>query len=241
VASITLLQVGCGDDDNPNAPAASPGRVTVELRHVVNGEAVVFDDIRYTNAAGDEYSVVRLEYLLSNLALHAADGSIHGVRGPFYNDARTAASLQHVLEQVPSASYDAISFTFGLDETTNVSDAFLEEPWNSRMAWPFPLGGGYHYMILDGFVRDPAGDRTHNTHLGRTQQEPHFFHVVLPIDTIAVDGNESSVRVTMEISEWYTGPNDYTFPQNPFIMDMPTLQQSLMQNGGSVFSASSMR
>ncbi|MFQ5600122.1 MAG: MbnP family protein [Candidatus Krumholzibacteriia bacterium] len=239
LCSLACVAAGCGDDE-PTAPAGpQPGTVNLQMMHQVDGAALAFDQILYTNAAGDEFSVVRLDYLISNLVLHGTGGSTHEVSGPFFSSARDAPTLRHTLAAVPAGDYDRVSFTFGLAETLNATNAFVDEDWNSRMTWPSVLGGGYHYMIMDGFVRNPSGgdDLTYNTHLGRTGTDPHSFAVTLPVDRFTVDGNESDIRIVMEIQEWYVNPNVYAFPEQPFIMDKPDIQETLRANGSTVFSA----
>jgi hypothetical protein len=238
-----ILLSGCGDD-TPTAVAPAAGTVKLSLFHHVGAQLLVFNDIRYTNAAGDEYSVVRLNYLISDVELVAKDGARFLAPGPFFIDAAADTTLEQVLAHVPPGTYEQISFTFGLNETLNNSGEFIQEAWHAKMAWPDPLGGGYHYMILDGFVAianpAPGGptERNHNTHLGRTQKDPHYFRVTLDFDSIVVDGNEPTIFLGVDVNEWYESPNTYAFPDPAFIMDRPDVQETLKANGGSVFEAS---
>ena len=239
---VSLL-LGCSED-SPTSVVPAAGTVRLRILHHVGSEALVFNDIRYTNAAGDQYSVVRLNYLISNVELIATNGARIVAPGPFFIDATADSTLEQLLSQVPAGTYDQISFTFGLDETRNNTGEFSTEPWHAKMSWPDPLGGGYHYMILDGFVAianpAPGGptDRNYNTHLGRTQTDPHYFKLTMDIATISVDGNESLVDLGFDINEWYKTPNVYSFPDPAFIMDRPDMQEVLKANGTSVFEAS---
>lgn len=239
---FACLLSGCSDD-SPTQAVPAAGTVKVRILHHVDVEGLSFSDIRYTNAAGEQYSVVRLNYLISNIELVATNGGRFLAPGPFFVDAAADSTLQQVLSNVPSGEYEQISFTFGLDETVNKSAAFINEPWHPKMFWPDELGGGYHYMMLDGFVAvpNPGGEpteRNHNTHLGRTQNDPHYFKVTLEILNIRVDGNESLIDLAFDISQWYETPNVYMFPDPGFIMDRPDVQEILKANGASVFSAS---
>ena len=46
--------------------------------------------------------------------------------------------------------YISISFTMGLDSSKNITNLFLNENFFPSFSWPEFLGGGYHYMQLEG-------------------------------------------------------------------------------------------
>ena len=54
-----------------------------------------------------------------------------------------------VYDHIPVGSYSGISFTFGIGEDKNHTLMYVNPP-ESLMFWPEFLGGGYHYMKLNG-------------------------------------------------------------------------------------------
>lgn len=226
--------IACSDDEFP----AAPGALTVQLSHVVGGAPLVYDDIRYQNAAGDRYSVETLLYYVSRVVLTGPAGDFE-TDVVHYCDADDPATRTLTIPDVPGGSYDGIRFIFGLNEEDNVTDGLPATAENINMAWPEPMGGGYHYMKLEGkFIRSgETQERTYRTHMGRNMMTPHFFTVALPFPAAAaVDGNWFEVRVVMDLNEWYANPNPYAFPDDAMIMGNMAVQNLLAQNGATVFS-----
>jgi hypothetical protein len=79
----------------------------------------------------------------------------------------------------------------------------------------------------------------HRTQLGRSNDIHHFFEVVLP-DTISIADTAHMVTVEMDLSEWFTNPNDYSFPDDPEITRSVPTQDSLSLNGRTVFQVESV-
>jgi hypothetical protein len=234
-ALCASVLAGCSED-SPTTVVPSAGTLKLQFLHNVAGQPLVFGSIQYANAAGDSFSVVRLNYLLSNIEVVASDGWRFLVPGPFFVNAAVDSTMQHVLRHVPPGTYKQIAFTFGLDESVNTTAAFLSEPWHGAMEWPLPLGGGYHYMILDGNVGG-INPRAHNTHFGRTQLDPHYFKMTIDLPTFTVDGNETCIDLAFDVNQWYEDPNVYSFPDPAFIMDKPDVQEVLQANGATVLTA----
>jgi len=182
---LGLTLGGCGDEGNPVDPRLQPGTVVLETQHTVDGEALVLNDMRFQNAAGQTYSVVRLIYYLSDVYLHRSDDVVFGLDRALYHDVSDLATLRHTLEQVPAGDYTAISFTWGLDPEKNVPGALPDNTANNNMFWPEPLGGGYHYSKCEGFYMvTPDSSTGYATHTGRvrrlnidTEDHHHFFSV----------------------------------------------------------------
>ncbi len=113
---VALTISGCKKDPQE-------GGVTLNINHLVETETLSFDDVKYTLAAGHNYSVSQLKYYISNVVLTADDGSIHKVNTPFYCDGKNATSLSLDLGTVPTGTYNTVSFVFGLDAATNKPNA----------------------------------------------------------------------------------------------------------------------
>jgi hypothetical protein len=234
VVALSIAAVGCSDDDE-----LFPGTISIVLDHGVGSDPLVFDSIQYQNAAGQDYSVETLNYYVSNFSLQRLDGSTHDVSLVHYADAEDSTTSTFSVTDVPAGDYNSVLFTFGLDDNDNVTDGLPPANENLAMKWPDPLGGGYHYMKLEGKYLGSASDTlSYATHTGRNGAVPHFFRVSLPFSMITVNNNTHSMTVSMDINEWYTNPNVYTFPVPPMIMGNVALQDTLAENGEKAFSVS---
>ena len=138
--------------------------------------------------------------------------------------------------------YTAIRFTFGLDESDNQTGLFTDPP-ESEMFWPEMLGGGYHYMKLNGKYLN-AEDRLAPMaiHLGIGQNEDctefyqNYFIVELPIEFNVKVNTENQLDLTMVIDNWFRNPNTIDFDEfGSHIMQNQTAQRLLKGNGKDVF------
>ena len=226
VLSLTLFIAGCGDDTETVIQPGPLGTVTFNVDNQVDSDPLQFNQLLYTNSRGTNYSVSKLVYLLSNITLHATDGSTYGIAGPHFRDHADPDTRSFSIAGVPKGTYDMISFTFGLDEAMNVQDVFAGNlpPWHGEMAWSPVLGGdqglAYHYMKIEGNYEETPGGETngYGTHTGarwcanpcgpamETDLTPkhHHFRVSLPVMAMAVSGDRWTVTLVVDINGWYT-------------------------------------
>ena len=143
---------------------------------------------------------------------------------------------------VKPGHYTAIRFIFGLDESDNRTGLFTDPP-ESEMFWPDLLGGGYHYMKLNGKYLD-VEDRLAPLaiHLGIGQNEDHsqfyqnYFTVELPIDFAITEIAENQLDLTMVIDNWFRNPHTIDFDEfGSHIMQNQTAQRLISGNGKDVF------
>ena len=208
--------------------------LTVRLSHTVDTQALVFDDLRYTNAAGNPYSVERLEYFVGSVLLHRADGSTLRFPGAHYCNARDGVVNEFRLENVPTGAYTGVSLLIGLDATQNVTGALPATIQNTNMAWPVPMGGGYHLLKLEGHFRDGAGvTNGFAMHVGRTENA-----VTAHADAAFAVGVPAPVLgLQMNVNEWFRGPANYDFAADPvYSMSSDTAMHKLSANGADVFT-----
>ena len=262
VALSAFFLAGCSDDDDDGGGVTLPqdGTVAVHFDHQVDGADLVVDitQFLYNNSAGNNYSVSVFKYFVSDLTLHNVDGSTYGVNGYHFRNAELADTRTWTLDGVPSGTYNAISFTFGLPADKNMDGAPIsDDPNTSGMEWPGKWGGGWHYMILEGLYKE-SGTGTeygYRTHTGRrmvnnTEGMPpgpdsfpyhHVFRVTLPLaSSFSIDGGDWEVRAIMNLNGWYEDPQmdlETLFPQGTGgVMVNLSVQQQLQANGPACFS-----
>ena len=229
-AGLMLAAPGCDSDSDDD-----PGSITVSLDHRVDGNPLVFNDPQFENAAGNQYGVSKLEYIVTDVALKKKDGTAFEVAAHHYRNAGDASTQSLTATRVPAGSYSELVFTFGIKGEDNVSESLPNTVVYDNMAWPEQMGGGYHYMKLEGDYQAPEGDGSFLVHTGPTGGGDHSIEVVLPV-ALEVDGNDWEVQVIMNLNEWFTGPQEYNFPDYGMIMGDGDAQIRLQANGGTVFS-----
>ncbi len=236
------------------------GTMDIVFKHSVGQQPLEFDTMKYVNAAGNPYMVTNIQYFISNICLHKANGdsvlfdendqnqNIH------YVDTDLPDTWQWRLpDSIPEGEYTSISFTFGLNEKENKSLRFPNPP-ESAMFWPQYLGGGYHYMKLNGKWRGPNDTiRMFNFHLGIGQLYDangnitgfvqNYFIVKLPESSFSIQSGQTvQLTLNMDVNEWFEDPNVYDFNKwGGKIMQNQQAMHLACQNGHNVFSAKKLQ
>lgn len=207
-----------------------------DFTHEINGADFLFDTILYPHPAGQPYSVQTLKYFVSNIVLYKANGDSVYMDLAHYVDARTSSTRTlKYLNSIENTSYTGISFIFGLDETKNITGTYLNPP-ESLMEWPIPMGGGYHYMKMEGKYDSLGVIKNYNAHTGATMGVPHYFKVNL-IEPFTVTDHQVHMEITMELNNWFQNPTLFDFDVfGSAIMGDQVAQQILEDNGVDVFT-----
>lgn len=221
------------------------GRLDIILSHTANGNKVVFDSVTYTNEIGNLYIVNEIQYFISNISLQKENGewlAIDANANTHYIDTDIEANKTLSFSNIEPEKYTYIRFTFGLDETDNITGRFTEQP-ESNMFWPEPLGGGYHYMKLNGkWINSEGQYAPMNVHLGIGQNNTltefyqNYFQVLLPIDVNITEDREAETQLNMVIDNWFRTPNIIDLAEyGSGIMQNQTAQELFKANGNDVF------
>lgn len=228
LAASLLSACGCGGS------GVDRGEVFVHFNHTVAGADLKHEEIVYTNAAGNQYGITRLEYIVSDIALETKGGKRVELTEFHYRNAFVAAT-RSVLAKVPGDDYTALHFTFGIDGAKNQTGALPSVDYFNNMAWPTPMGGGYHYMRMEGLFHTTNGEGSFLTHTGPSGGADFSFDIALPL-SLSVDGDQWDINVIMNIDEWYDNPSVYDFEDRGGIMGNADVQSTLLDNGLTVFS-----
>jgi hypothetical protein len=230
-----LPLAGCTRDDE----AAERSSMRISIAHEADGEPLRFDTLAYVNAAGNRYSVTRLRYYLSDFVFKDMDGKeLLRLDSVFYVDAADSATLSRLISGIPAGHYHTLEFVFGLAPARNRTGALPATLENLNMAWPRPMGGGYHLMQKEGRFLDSAGRESgYATHIGSgtiggKAQENHWTAGPFTVHVEAGPEARLHIPLVMEVQEWYRTPNAYDLGGHPDgIMDDPDAQDLLRGNG----------
>ena len=226
------------------------GRLAICFTHTVDNKHIEYGKLIYTNLAGNQYQVDELKYFISKLILIDAEGKSVTVTqddGIHYVDNGHENSLYWNIDKIPQRNYTAISFVFGLDEEDNYSRRFVNPP-ESNFFWPDFLGGGYHYMQINGWFIDKDEKKTNmniHTGIGQIKDENgqisqfvhNYFIVTIPVTFSIDESYTTSLTFNMEIQHWFDAPNLYDFNEyGTKIMQNQHAQELLKENGKNVFN-----
>ena len=228
-----LLIFSCSDDDvDPNLVDLS-----LSFNHLVNDAPLELDQIIYKNTLDQEFSIKTVKYFISGIKLYKDDNSVVEVSDIHYVDIRTAETLNYKLsEQIPLGDYTGFSFVFGLTPDENITGSLGLE-LDQLMEWPIPMGGGYHYMKLEGEYKTPTENSFFNFHSGMLNGTPYEIHVDFDNHPFIIANGKMVINVEMEIQKWFTNPTNWDFVFfGPAIMGNAAAQQIVHDNGVDVFN-----
>ena len=242
---LAMVFVSC---DKPNRY----GNLAVGIDYSVNGIHLMTDSLCYHNEAGNTFMITEIQWFLSHMELQEEQGEWIEISHRdlsaepskiFYIDTDAPESQTLQTASIPVGHYKALRFTFGLNEEDNLSGLYSDPP-ESNMFWPEPLGGGYHYMKLNGRYVNEEGELIPlNIHLGIGQNADHseyyqnYFTVEGPTDLDVAENEEHFIRLSMIVDNWFRNPNLYDFNvYGSAIMQNQAAQQTLKENGQDVFT-----
>jgi hypothetical protein len=247
------LVTSCKKDKDDDTPAKPAGKLKFTFEHYVDGNPLIIDSMMYVNAAGNHYLVYEVQYFVTDVVLYKSDGSQKMIKDwtdYHYVDTNIPATLEwSVYDSIDPGNYDSIAFHFGFSNEKNESFMFLNPP-EKDMVWPEYLGGGYHYMKLNGKWLDTNNYvRGFSFHIGKGQHYdnngvpvPPFidnsFRVSLPSSSFSVsDGKTTEIKIRMNIENWFKDPNVYDHNKwGGDIMQRQPAMALASENGWNVFS-----
>jgi len=236
----------------PTPPQTSnQSSVTLQFDHQFNGASVTsanFNTIQYTNAFGNQLSISKLRYLISNVKFHRGHPHHDVVSTTGYKliDLTVPGStIFQINEPMSKGEYEGISFTIGFIAADNISNFYTDlnaATWN----WPAMLGGGYHYMQLEGqFINSSSATVNYAFHYGTAREitatndtifHPNFGTADLSNTAFQFTADAAEVHLFVNIDEWFKNPNTWDLNQFSTAL-MPNFQAQTMmqQNAASVF------
>ena len=244
---ISAFLIGCGEKKRT-------GTLDVGFTHQVDGKNLILEQLIYTNAAGNLYQVNEVKYFISNLYLVKTNNEwvkITKNEGIHYVDLAYPNSLLWHLTDLEEGDYKGISFIFGLNEADNQSNRFVNSP-ERDFFWSAVLGGGYHYLQINGKWKGRDGNlKNMNFHAGIGQLYKsnvmeadsiyafihNYFQVYLPTDFSIEHNKTATLNLIMNIDKWFSTP--IVYDHNYFgsgIMQNQEAQNIIRQNGKNVFS-----
>lgn len=243
-----VLAASCGDQGEDPTQPETTGTVLLKFVHQA-GNALISKGFRngpwpYMNAAGNSFNVERLRYYVSSFVVEGPGGEKTYDRVHFV-DFEDPSTWEVKLTDLPPGHYQSIGFTFGLDDTHNVPLDQVRYAGADPMSWPPTMGGGYHYMQLEGWFLDASGVSTaFHTHTGRlvdgSGTHPHDFPVVVVPHFDSQAGQQTSVEIIMDVNHWYDDPLIDLQDHTSNIMGNTVEQDRVQANGVNVFRVGSV-
>lgn len=206
----------------------------INLSHHVDQIPFQTDQMIYISESGYQYSITKLNYYISNIRLIKHDSTYFLTKEYHYVDAAVAKTKRFSVKDIPTEGYIGLAFCIGLDSLKNQENYMEPSVENINMQWPEPMGGGYHFLKLEGYFIDSAKTYGYALHLGTNKC---LINVVLFKNIRLESRSKLSVNLEMNVSQWFRNPNTYDFvADGNYIMGNDSAMKKISDNGADVFT-----
>jgi len=227
---VSLFLGACKPKENPKTS------LVIDLKHLFGSQDLTIGN-KYTNASGEELTITKFNYFISNIKLKKTDGSEYVVpqdKSYFLIKLSDKTTQQFSLADVPLGEYTGISFVLGVDSLRNTL-----EP--SKRTGALDVGGaaedmywawntGYIFLKLEG-----------TSPVAATQNNQFFYHIggyggyntptINNLRTVsipfgfpslkALEGRSSLVHLKVDLAEMFKNPVNISVAQEPSVMLAP--------------------
>jgi cytochrome c peroxidase len=178
----TLRSIAIGFVVLSNCNAALAANLEITFVPRFNGAPLVFDSLANQTAAGQTISVTRLDFLVSDIALHRADGQWLVPSNQFGFISARENRNNFTVENVPRGNFDRLRFQIGVPPIINHADNAQwpgGHPLNSEvnhLYWGWSRE--YVFLAFEGAWQNGAKQSGFSYHLATDRQ---LMTVELPV------------------------------------------------------------
>lgn len=201
---MSLLGLGCKKKQKQ-------ANLSIAFSNHVDGQAIVKDQLLYTNTAGNLYSISLLKYYITNGVLVNEDGSTISLNNYDLIDEFSKNGFSTIdVNDIPNGHYTTFKFYVGIDKQRNhngAQDGDLDPLYNMIWSW----ATGYIFLKHEGQYITPSGDTTIMQYHIAT--DAALREISLPIH-LTIDGKDKKLNIAFNVNSLYNNPavNIHTQP-----------------------------
>ena len=208
--------------------------VKITFVNTVNNAPVVLDSVTYKNCWGEDYTISKLKYYISNIKFYTLNKGVISEANSYHLINEEDSSSKSFSIVLPPGIYSSLSFLIGVDSLMNVSGAQTDalDPLNG-MFWTWNTG--YIMFKLEG--NSPQSNLLNNKieyHLGGFTQ-PHNVLKKIQLNwkdkTIPVNkGSVTKVIIRTSIDKIWAGGHDLKIRQTPLCTTSGSMAVRIAEN-----------
>lgn len=161
--SFLFLFADCGKDEE-----SSTVTLLIRLSHYAGNEPLLLNNLKYTTGLGQNFSVEKLDYYLSNVKLRNRETGDFYFEVNSYHLVKASNNLNNweiILKNVPKKKYSELEFSLGVDNGANHStDRIGDLDPGNEMAWNWETG--YKFLAINGRYKADADSGNYLFHVG---------------------------------------------------------------------------
>ncbi|MEP7163565.1 MAG: MbnP family protein [Ferruginibacter sp.] len=243
LAGITSLFITASFSVIDKNSSAKTGTLKIIFRNTANGKPVILRDSLYNNYFGEQYSISKLKYYISNITM-GNNGSSNDMGGYYLMNVATGdSSLELTLEP---GNYNSLGFLLGVDSLRNCNGAQTGalDPMND-MFWTW--NSGYVMFKMEGNSPASTSDLQRiEHHVGgykgsnNVATKIHFnFTGTVPLEIIA--NSTTEILVETNLDNYWHGSTDIKISELPVCTIAGELAKKIALNFKNLFSIKNIR
>lgn len=223
VAALSFLFTSCSDDDNnPQTIAGTFGDAELYFDNGVNGDALILGNT-YTNSNGENLTINRLNYIISNVVLIDNQGNeIIYPKEQSYFIVSEENNIKTVhLVGIPAGDYKSVRFGIGVDmqrylQGETAQQSFWDLASQNQLTWTWSTG--YRFINFEGTYTSANNTNAipFQVHQGSNTATDNYREVTLQLPTTArVRENETpSIHIVADANVLLDGDTKISLYQN---------------------------
>ncbi len=220
-------------------PPVKKGKLTIHFLNIANGKPIVLHDSVYTTTLGEEYSLTKLRYYVTNIQL-AGNSILNEEENYHLIDVAKETSFAIPVKE---GKYSGIQFLIGVDSLRNFSGAQTGalDPMND-MFWTW--NSGYVMFKLEGY--SDSSSATNNKvehHIGGYRSGQNVAtNIKLAFPEIKIkEGEPADIYIVMDLDAYWAGVNQIRIAKDPICTLPGELAKKLAANFAGLFSVKETR
>lgn len=229
---ITACLAACQKEESSTTNEAN---LSLQLSHKANGQPLQMG-ATYTNAFGEDFTVSKFKYYISNIVLLQAGKTIV-LPQTYYLVDDAIDSTKTINVTIPKGTYTGLQMMIGVDSTRNVSGAqtgALDPTLDMFWTW----NSGYIMAKMEGTSSFSAAPNNRiQYHIGGfsgANSSLRTLQILFPASVMATDTVQ--INIAAELQNWFNGVHNLPIAQTAVSMTPGTLSAQYADNYASMFA-----
>lgn len=234
---------------------AGTGRMLLKFDNVAGTEDLVLDNKTYSNSSGEDLTISKFNYFVSNFKLIREDGETYTIPqdSSYFRIVEADPKSQTIaLNNLPDGNYTGLEYIIGVDSLRSVSG--IEKGGGALDPSGDMAGDGMYWAWTSGYIfvklegsssKSSSPNGKFYYHIGfyggfdskdKTVNNIKNVKINFAGDKAVVRGDSvPQVRLTADVLKVFNGPNPISVEKNPSIMFDFTLSSGVANNYKSMF------
>lgn len=227
---LLLFIAACKEKEPEATPQPKGGNLVVSVEHEVQGQQAEYGTIKYTNAAGNQFSIDLVQYFVSNFRVRNINGNWKDMT--LYRLVKHNSEASRIIKlELPFAEYDSISFYIGVDSVTNhLTNNTGDLDPSSGLFWPWE---GYIFYMFEGKFQKGSNPLPFAYHIGT---DSYLMKYALPLPSgtkLEAKAGDAAVKMKVDLAEIFESPDTINLDSVALVShtsDEPALTLKLRNN-----------